>query len=93
MSDQGHNKRPLNPPGLDPLAPGPTNPPAQYKDDFDERTWNYGIIVAAVIFAVALMSAFIWFANSDHETANNPPPTTTGIGGQDTAPPPIRKRQ
>ena len=92
MSDQGHNKRPLNPPGLDPLSPGAKNAPPQYRDDLDERTWNYGIIVAAVIFAVALMGAVIWSANSDHETANNPPPTTTGIRGQETAPPPIRKR-
>ena len=87
MSDQGHNKRPLNPPGLDPLSPGAKSPPPQYKDDLDERTWNYGIIVAAVIFAVALMGAVIWSANSDHETANNPPPTTTGQGTPRPTPP------
>jgi hypothetical protein len=83
MSNQAHNKRPLNPPGLNPSRLGAKNPPPQYKDDLDERTWNYGIIVAAVIFSVALMSAVIsaviWFANSDHETANNPQvQSTTG---------------
>jgi hypothetical protein len=45
MSDQAHNKRPLRPPGLDPQSPG-ANPPPQYKDDFDERTWHYGIIAS-----------------------------------------------
>jgi hypothetical protein len=78
MSDQGHNKRPLNPPGLDPLSPGAKHPSRQYKDDIDERTWHYGIIAVAFIFAVALVGAVIWFANSDQETATNPPPTTTG---------------
>ena len=92
MSDQWHNKRPLHPPGLNPSRLGAKSPPPQYKDDLDERTWNYGIIVVAAIFAVALMGAVMWFAKGDYETANNPPPTTTGIGGQDAAPPPIRKR-
>jgi hypothetical protein len=90
LSDQGHDKRPLHPPGLDPPSPV-ANPPPQYKDDLDERTWQYGIIACAVIFTVALIGAVVWFANSDHQTANNPPPTTMGIGGQ-AAPPPIRKR-
>jgi hypothetical protein len=91
MSDQGHNKRPLNPPGLDPASPG-ASAPAQYKDDLNERTWHYGIIASAMILAVALIGAVTWFAKGDHETTNNPPPTTTGVGGQDTAPPPIRNR-
>jgi hypothetical protein len=86
MSDQGHNKRPLNPPRLDPLSPGAKNPPSQYKDDLDERTWNYGIIVAAVIFAVALIGAVVWFANGGRETASNSPSTSTGIGTPRPAP-------
>ena len=92
MSDQGHNKRPLHPPGFNPTHLGATNQSPQYRDDLDERTWKYGIVVATVIFAVALIGAVTWFAKSDHETTNNPPPTTTGVGGQETAPPPIRKR-
>jgi hypothetical protein len=78
MSDQGHNKRPLHPPGLDPTPPG-ANPPPQYKDDLDESAWKYGIIVTAVIFAVALIGAVLWVANSDHETASRPQvQSTTG---------------
>ena len=92
MSEQGHNKRPLHPPGLNPTGLGAEAPSPQYKDDLGEQTWKYGIVVAAVIFAVALIGAVTWLAKSDHETTNNPPPTTTGVGGQDTAPPPIRKR-
>jgi hypothetical protein len=91
MSEQGHNKRPLHPPGLNPTGLGAEAPSPQYKDDLGERTWKYGNVVAAVIFAVALIGAVTWFAKSDHETTNNPPPTTTGAG-QDTSPPPIRKR-
>ena len=91
MSEQGHNKRPLHPPGLNPTGLGAEAPSPQYKDDLGERTWKYGIVVAAVIFAVALIGAVTWFAKSDHETTNNPPPTITGAG-QDTSPPPIRKR-
>jgi hypothetical protein len=93
MSDQGHNKRPLNPPGLNPSRLGAKSlSPPQNKDDLDERTWNFGIIVAAVIFAMALIGAVTWFAKSDRETTNNPPPTTTSVGGQDPAAPPTRKR-
>jgi hypothetical protein len=93
MSDQGHNKRPLAPPGLQPSRLGAKSlSPPQNKDDLGERTWKYGIVVAAVIFAVALIGAVTWFAKGDHATTNNPPPTTTGVGGQETAPPPIRKR-
>jgi hypothetical protein len=91
MSEQGHNKRPLHPPGLNPTGLGAEAPSPQYKDDLGERTWKYGMVVAAVIFAVALIGAVTWFAKSDYETTNNPPPTTTGAG-QDISPPPIRKR-
>jgi hypothetical protein len=91
MSEQGHNKRPLHPPGLNPTGLGAEAPSPQYKDDLGERTWKYGIVFAAVIFAVALFGAVTWFSKSDHETTNNPPPTITGAG-QDTSPPPIRKR-
>jgi hypothetical protein len=78
VSDQGHNKRPLHPPGLDPRS-SEAGPPPQYKDDLDERTWHYGIIAASVIFAVALTGAVIWFANTDHQTASRPQvQTTTG---------------
>jgi hypothetical protein len=43
----------------------------------------------AVIFGMALMGAVI---NSGYKSPNNLPPTTTGIGRQDAALPPIRKR-
>jgi hypothetical protein len=62
MSDQGHNKRPLHPPGLNPSRLSATNPLPQDRDDLGERTWSYGIIVAAVIFAVALIGAIGWIA-------------------------------
>jgi len=79
MSNQGHDKRPLHPPGLNPSRLGANSATPQYKDDFDERTWNYGIIAAAFIFAVAVIGAVIWFANSKYETANNPQvQSTTG---------------
>jgi hypothetical protein len=60
MSDQDHNKRPLNPPGLNPSRLGAKNPSPQYQDDLGERTWNYGIAVAVIIFAVALIGAVVW---------------------------------
>jgi hypothetical protein len=41
-----------------------------------------------VIFAVALVGAVTWFAKNDHETTNNPPPTTSGVGGQTRLPHP-----
>src|SRR2546425_1061515 len=43
------------PPGLDPLREGDRT-----------RNWN-GAILVAVIVAVALTGAVIWFANTDHE--------------------------
>jgi hypothetical protein len=86
LSDQGHNKRPLHPPGLDPPSPG-ANPPPQYKDDLDERTWHYGIIACAVIFAVALMGAVIWVASDGHETASSPQVQSTTGQSPKPAPP------
>jgi len=86
MSYQGHDKRPLRPPGLDPQSPGANGPP-QYKDDFDERTWHYGIIAATVIFAVALMGAVIWFASDGHEAASSPQVQSTTGQSPRPAPP------
>jgi hypothetical protein len=40
--------------------PQPSGRPPREVEDFDERLWTYGAVIAAIIAAVALIGAVIW---------------------------------
>jgi hypothetical protein len=75
-----NGRRPPGPP--DPLR---ASPPQRYEDDFDEKTWTYGVVVAAIIAAVAVIGAVIWVIRGDHQTAGRPQAQITETTGQSAA--------
>jgi hypothetical protein len=83
-----YNPVPQRPPDVDPLPPG-SNPPRY--GDVDQRTWNSGVIVAAILAVLIVIGTIVWAATSGQQTATNPPATTTGQGGQNALPPAIAK--
>jgi hypothetical protein len=40
------------------------------RDDFDETTYRYGLLAAAIIAAVALMGAMLWVLHEDSGIAS-----------------------
>jgi hypothetical protein len=81
--------RPQRPDGrLPPIPPG-SNPP-RYPDI--ERFGKAGYMLAALGALLVLIAVVMWPGPADRQAADNSPITTTGIGGPDNAPPPIRKR-
>jgi hypothetical protein len=81
--------RPLRPD--DPLPPiPPGSNPSRYPDV--DRIGKAGYLLAAVGAMLVVVALIMWPGPTDQQSADNSPITTTGIGGQDNPPPPIRKR-
>ena len=80
-----HDPNDRHAPGLDPQ---PSGKPPRAEEGFDERLWDYGIVVAVVIGAVAVIGAVIWTIRDDHQTASRPKAEITETTGQGARPPP-----
>jgi hypothetical protein len=86
--DAGHDYDPndRHAPGLDPQ---PSGKPPRDEEGFDERLWTYGVVIAVMIAAVAVIGAVIWTFRGDHQTASQPKAQiyeTTGQGARPAAP-------
>ena len=57
-----------------------------------DRIGKAGYMLAAVGALLIVTALTLWPGPTDRDVANNSPATTTGMGGQDNPPPPIRKR-
>jgi hypothetical protein len=82
MSDQDpYRLRPQRPTDVDlpPMTPGADPRPS---GDVDQKTWNSGVIAAAILAALVVVGAILWAATSDQETASNRPTQTTGQGNK-----------
>jgi hypothetical protein len=78
-----HDPNDRHPPVLDPQ---PAARPPRDGDDFDERAWTYGVVVAAIFTAVAMLGTVIWATHGDNRTAARPQPQVTGTFGQSVRP-------
>jgi hypothetical protein len=74
---------------IDPTMPPVSNPP-RYRDV--DRIGKAGYMLAAVGALLVVVALIMWPGPTDRQAADNSPITTTGMGGQDNPPPPIRKR-
>jgi hypothetical protein len=65
------------------------NPP-RYRDI--DRIGKAGYILAAVGALLVVVALIVWPGPTDRQAGGDPTATTVGMGGQDSPPPPIRKR-
>jgi hypothetical protein len=78
-----HDPNDPHPPELDPQ---PSGKPPRDEEGFDERLWTYGVVIAVIIGAVAVIGGVIWTFRDDHQTAIRPQPPVTGTFGQSVRP-------
>jgi hypothetical protein len=64
------------------LDPQPAARATRDGDDFDKQTWTYGVVVAAMAAAVAMIGAVIWATHGNERAAARPQPPVTGTFGQ-----------